>query len=276
MALNLLAGMQIHSNSFAEAADMLLEALDNAGDNREVQVRTLLLLSFAQLNTGDFTQALQQRRAGRELRGRRRQSRSDQPGAVDAGDGRDACADTAFDEDDLQPRTRTEEPDSDAPIAFRASANCALLMAWAGRLDEASEQMAAVRRRCIERGAETDLIFVSFFTTLIEIWRGQFADAASVAEETVERPQQLGGDHLRVVALTVQAVVAAYTGRRTETREAAVAAIELAQRCGSPRLADWSSISLGFLEVSLGNYAEALDVLQPLIARFDQCPAPRS
>ena len=59
MALNLLAGMQIHSNSFAEAADMLLEAFDNAGNNREVQVRTLLLLSFAQLNTGDFTQALE-------------------------------------------------------------------------------------------------------------------------------------------------------------------------------------------------------------------------
>ena len=49
-------------------------------------------------------------------------------------------------------------------------------------------------------------------------------------------------------------------------------AIELAQRCGSPRLADWSSISLGFLELSLGNYAEALTALEPLIARFDQVP----
>ena len=47
MALNLLAGMRIHSNSFAQAVEMLEEALANAEENREVRVRTLLLLSFA-------------------------------------------------------------------------------------------------------------------------------------------------------------------------------------------------------------------------------------
>ena len=145
-------------------------------------------------------------------------------------------------------------------------------MSWAGRLDEAAEQMSIVRRRCTDRGAETDLIFVSYFTTLIEVWRGRYAEATSVAEETVERAEQLGGDHLQVVGMTVRAVVGAYTGRESETREAALGAIELAQRCGSPRLADWSSISLGFLELSLGNYAEALTALEPLIARFDQVP----
>ena len=66
--------------------------------------------------------------------------------------------------------------------------------------------------------------------------------------------------------------MAAHTGRQSETREAARAAIDLARRCGSPRLADWSSISLGFLEVSLGNYAEALTALQPLMARFPFVP----
>ena len=132
--------------------------------------------------------------------------------------------------------------------------------------------MLIVRRRCIDRGAETDLIFVSYFTTLIEVWRGRYTEATSVAEETVERAEQLGGDHLQVVGMTVRAVVGAYTGRESETREAAAGAIELAQRCGSPRLADWSSISLGFLEFSLGNYAEALTALEPLIARFDQVP----
>jgi DNA-binding CsgD family transcriptional regulator len=37
-------------------------------------------------------------------------------------------------------------------------------------------------------------------------------------------------------------------------------------------LADWASISLGFLEVSLGSYADALTILQPLIDRFDYVP----
>jgi hypothetical protein len=122
--------------------------------------------------------------------------------------------------------------------------------------------MVAVRQQCVERGAETDLIFVSFFTTLIEIWSGHFTDAAVIADETAERAQQLGGDHLRVVAMTLRAAIAAYTGRARDTREAAHTALEIAKRCGSHRLADWSLISLGFLEVSLGNYAEVLTVLQ--------------
>jgi len=129
-----------------------------------------------------------------------------------------------------------------------------------------------VRRRCVDRGAETDMMFVPVFSTLIEIWRGHFADAALVAEEAMERAQQLGGDHMRVIAMTVRAAVAAYTGRERDAREAAHQALELARRCGSPRLADWSSISLGFLEVSLANYAQALTILEPLVSRFDIVP----
>ena len=177
-----------------------------------------------------------------------------------------------FDESALRRANSLEDPHSDAPITVRASATYAVLLSWAGRLDESAEQMSAVRRRCMDRGAETDLIFVAYYTTLNEVWLGRYADAASVADETVERAQQLGGDHLQILAMTVQAVVGAYTGREAETRTAAVAAIELAQRCGSPRLADWASMSLGFLELSLGNYAETLVALEPLIARFDQVP----
>jgi DNA-binding CsgD family transcriptional regulator len=66
--------------------------------------------------------------------------------------------------------------------------------------------------------------------------------------------------------------VATYTGRERDAREAAHAALEVAEQCGSPRLADWSSISLGFLEVSLGNYEQALMALQPLMSRFDIVP----
>jgi hypothetical protein len=77
---------------------------------------------------------------------------------------------------------------------------------------------------------------------------------------------------MRVAATTVRAAVAAYTGREADTREAASDAIDLAQLRGSPRLADWSLISLGLLEVSLGNYAAAVTVLQPLVDRLDVVP----
>jgi DNA-binding CsgD family transcriptional regulator len=271
MALNLLAGMQIHLNSFANAADMLVEAFDNAGSSRVVQVRTLLLLAFAQLNAGDFEQALEN--AERAVRFSDVLVDPDLTSQALSTQAMVTCmSGLGFDEASLTRALELEHRDSDAPIAVRASANYAVLMSYAGRLDEASEQMGTVRRRCEDRGAETDLIFVSFFTTLIEVWRGRYAQAEAVAEETIERAQQLGGDHLQVVALTVRAIVAAHTGRQTETREAAHAAIELAERCGSPRLAVWSSISVGFLEVSLGNYAAALTALQPLISIFEYVP----
>jgi DNA-binding CsgD family transcriptional regulator len=271
MALNLLAGMQIHLNSFAKAVEMLKEALDNSGDHLEVRVRTMLLLSFAEINAGEFVHAMQNsERAVILAEGVDNPDLTSQVLSMRAMV--TSMCGNGFDEAGLRRANALEHPDSDAPIALRASATYAVLMSWAGRLDEAAEQMAAVRRRCTDRGAETDLIFVSYFTTLIEVWRGRYAEATSVAEETVERAEQLGGDHLRVVGMTVRAVVGAYTGRESEARASAVGAIELAQQCGSPRLADWSSISQGFLEVSLGNYAEALTALEPLIARFDQVP----
>ena len=271
MALNLLAGMQIHLNSFAKAVEMLKEALANAGDHLEVRVRTMLLLSFAEINAGEFVHAMQHsERAVILAEGVDNPDLTSQVLSMRAMV--TSMCGNGFDASGLHRANALENPDSDAPIALRASATYAVLMSWAGRLDEAAEQMSIVRRRCTDRGAETDLIFVSYFTTLIEVWRGRYAEATSVAEETVERAEQLGGDHLQVVGMTVRAVVGAYTGRVSETREAALGAIELAQRCGSPRLADWSSISLGFLEFSLGNYAEALTALEPLIARFDQVP----
>src|ERR1700730_4296299 len=142
-------------------------------------------------------------------------------------------------------------------------------------LDKALTEMLVVAQRFIERGAENDMMFVAVFSTLIYLWRGEFHDAQVVSDETVERAEQLGGDHMHVIAMTVRAAVASYRGREREAREAGEAALEVAQQCGSPRLADWSTFSLGFLEVSLGNYAKALERLQPLVARFDDVPGTR-
>ena len=88
----------------------------------------------------------------------------------------------------------------------------------------------------------------------------------------MERAEQLGGDHAFVIADSIAAIVAAYAGREQEARTRAHAAIEKANRCGSPRLADQAIMSLGFLEVSLGNSADALTTLQPLMARFSTLP----
>ena len=71
-ALNLLAGMQIHLNSFAKAVEMLKEALKNAGEHLEVRVRAMLLLSFAEINAGEIVQLHAALRTGRDPRRGRR------------------------------------------------------------------------------------------------------------------------------------------------------------------------------------------------------------
>jgi DNA-binding CsgD family transcriptional regulator len=86
----------------------------------------------------------------------------------------------------------------------------------------------------------------------------------------MERAEQVGGS--RTIALTVRAAVAAYAGREQDTRADAAAALAIADECGVPRLAEWPTMSLGFLEVSLGRYAEALTTLQPMLDAFGQLP----
>ena len=57
-ALNLLAALRIQDNSFVQAVELLTEALDNVEGNRELRVRTTLLLCYAQLNAGRFDESL--------------------------------------------------------------------------------------------------------------------------------------------------------------------------------------------------------------------------
>lgn len=270
-ALNLLASMHIQHNNFTDAVVLLEQALDHDEGDREVRVRTLLLLAYARLNAGEFGAALQS--AERAAAYAEDVGIADLTSQVLAVRTNIACmCGRGVDWAGISRALALQDLTSEAPIAFRARANHALLLAFTGRLDEAIDQMAFVRARCNERGAETDLIFVAVFSALIEIWRGRYEEATRIAEETVERAQQLGGEHMRVVAKTIQSAVAAYAGRQDETRAVARKAIDLAERCGSPRLADWASVNLAFLEVSLGHYEQALHILQPLVDRFPFLP----
>jgi ATP/maltotriose-dependent transcriptional regulator MalT len=88
----------------------------------------------------------------------------------------------------------------------------------------------------------------------------------------MERAEQLGGDQMRAIAYTISAAVAAYTGHEREARADAHAALEAAEQCTAPSLTEPPIAILGFLEVSLGNHAEALTTLAPLLARFDAIP----
>jgi DNA-binding CsgD family transcriptional regulator len=269
VALNLLAGLRMYDDTFVDAAALLTRAIADAENHPALLAQTLLSLAFAQGMSGEFDESLRNARQAVTLA-----EELGYPPLISRALA--MLVNTNFhyghgiDEASLRRALELEDPDTDVPIPFCASAVNALVDAWTGKLDIARRRMAAVRDRCVERGAENDMMAISGYSTLIEMWRGNFAEAAQLAEDTMERAEQVGGS--RTIALTVRAAVAAYAGREEDARADATAALAIAHECGVTRLAEWPTMSLGFLEVSLGRYAEALSTLQPMLDIFDELP----
>jgi DNA-binding CsgD family transcriptional regulator len=139
-------------------------------------------------------------------------------------------------------------------------------------LDAARQRLIDVRRRCVEHGAERLLMSLSLHSALVEIWAGKFDEAEQVADDAMELAQQIGGDQMFAIGSTIRAAVAAHTGNEGEARDYVHAALEHADRCEARSLSDLPTAILGFLEVSLGNYTDALNTLRPLLSRFDANP----
>jgi DNA-binding CsgD family transcriptional regulator len=270
-ALNLLAGLCVYTDGFGEATDCLLTALRETGDSRLLRVHTLLMLAFAQVNDGDFAGSLHHASLAvaeaEELGVAALTSQVLSMWVMVS-----CICGNGVDDGARQRALDLEDRELNAPIVFRAHANNAQLLAWKGDLDGAKAQMAEVRRRCEERGAESDLMFVYTQSALFEIWRGDFTEAAAVADEALERAEQLGGDNSILGALTVQTAVAAYTGREQVARQMSTRALDTAARCGARRTAEVTTTMLAFLEVSLGRHAEALRVLDSTIGTFSNTP----
>ncbi|HZN80502.1 MAG TPA: LuxR C-terminal-related transcriptional regulator [Mycobacterium sp.] len=137
-----------------------------------------------------------------------------------------------LDETDLHRAVELEGRQPDIPAAFRPRLQNAILRGWAGDLTLAHEEMQSIRRHYIERGEDNEVIYAAFHSVLLEVWRADFTEASRVAEDAAE-------------------------------------GLVASRRCGSSLLASWPAITLGFLDVSLGNYGSALHVLDPLLAALD-------
>ncbi|MDT5283721.1 MAG: hypothetical protein QOJ20_4916 [Mycobacterium sp.] len=272
-ALTRLAVVRLYGDGFFEAARLLQRALSEADAGSPLRVQILITLAFALLHAnqpGASVQNAEEAVAQAE--------RLDQPHLLGLALGmrvtlRFLCGE-GFDEADIDRAVQLEDPDIFTPLVFRPSAQRALLLDWTGRLDEAHELLQAIRRRCIEKGEEGELVFLAQHVVLGSIWRGDFGEAALVAEDMLDRARQLGGDTPLFLALGLRAKLAVYAGREADARSAAQEALEISRRTGSFRLAERIVASLGFLEVSLGRYEAAVTTLQPLVTKFDPASTP--
>ena len=268
-ALNLLAGVHLYNDNWTEAVAVLERALDDAEDSPALLVQTLIVLAFGQRMISKFDDSL----ASVQKAVTNAEQLGDQAvisRALAMSVQLNFMYGNGVDELSLRRAVDLEDPDIDGHTAFSASMVEGLVLAWTGRLDEAGARMQALHRRCTERGAENDFTAVASCAALVEIWRGNFAEAARRADEANERAEQGGGS--LAIALSMRSMVAAYLGREDDSRSDARAVLDTADRTASPRLAEWPVMTLGFLEVSIGNHAEALAVMQPMQRTFESIP----
>jgi DNA-binding CsgD family transcriptional regulator len=109
-------------------------------------------------------------------------------------------------------------------------------------------------------------MFMAFHHVMVECWRGALLEARQLADDTAERARQLATDIPLAIARSVEAVVSAYEGDAERCREEAMGALAIFERGGSVAVRVWPLVTLGFVEVSGGDYQAALTALGPLIA----------
>jgi DNA-binding CsgD family transcriptional regulator len=266
-----LGRLRLVVDSFGDAIDIFKQSQEEAGDDHALKAQSLLAQSFALMNTRQLPAAIRaaedsaakaERTGSAELLG---QGLAFLCGLrVMAGEG--------LDEANLRRALDLGDATTSAPVQFRPAMINALMLAWTGRLHESHQALRAVRKRCMERGEESELMFVAFHGVLIEVWRGEFSEAALIAEDSMERAIQLGGEMPLVVALSNRCIAAGYAGRTAEAEADALEAIRMAECFGYHRLTEWPRWILGFVSVSVGDYERALTVLSPLVAQIEEMP----
>ena len=284
IAFNLLGAIYIFDNRYADATTLLSRAAEEASDIPTVVVQALMSLSWAQ-GMGSFAEGMTDvSEEGlfdvMQENSRRAVELAEDPGVAPSVKSQALAmwAHTQFihghgvDQAAIDRALELEDDADDVAIPFKASAVNALLLAWTGRLDDAARQMGAVRRHYEERGADRSMMAVESYAALIDMWRGNLTTAMAFADQGVERAQQLGGDHVDIIPLSVRSVVAAQLGREADARADAETALQSALACGATRMADWPRMTKCLVEVSLGNHDAAVTAAAPLLARLPIVP----
>ena len=267
-ALTLLGVMEILEGSLAEAATLLSRALDECRENLGLRVQILVPLSLALFNDGQREAA-----AGTADDAVAAAEQLGDPHLISQALSMKALLDCwlgrGIDDTALRRALDLEDRDAVTSTLTRPSMHNAMLLSFAGRLDEAHDAMHSMSLDCGERGEESEQVFVAFHRVLLEIWRGNFAGAAVIADDAMERAQLLEGTLPKGVALTMRASLSAYAGRLDDARADARLALQAIRPSGSLLLSAWPVMVTGFAEVSQGDYVAALAALEPLLSAFE-------
>lgn len=268
-ALRLLGEIRYHEESFPEAVDLLVEALDQAGEDARIAAAIELRLSLCFRALGEFERAEPHARRALEL-------------AERLGEGpilAEALAVQArlqvllgrgLDESMLARALELEDPQRQVAMQLRPSKIAGDVLLYVGELERAVRILEGERERVLERGEENDLPYVLGHLTWAECWRGELAKAAAHAQESLDVASRVGGPAVQSMALVFAALVAAHQGDRVATRSWAEQGISLARSAGWHTPLVWGSWALGALAVSVEDFPAVDAVLGDLTAEVER------
>lgn len=266
-ALLILAALEGQTVSVAAAVRSLTAALDEA-DSAALRLRVLLLLAPFEVLAGEFAHAFAH--AGEAV------AVADELGSgAPRSEALTVRSFTGFlhgrglDRDAMATAVACEDPDLNAPASSHASLIAAVTAAWEGRLEQACAALTEMIGRLADRGTEVGVLYASGHAVSANVWAGRWDEARRLADSALLRARAMGGALAESFALGGAALVAAHQGRVDDARAAATEAVATAGRLGSWYATIAPTGSLGFIEVSRTDYAAALEVMRPLLDKFD-------
>ncbi|OMC06682.1 hypothetical protein A5735_03520 [Mycolicibacter heraklionensis] len=268
MALMLLAAVTGYDESLVTAAELLTEAIDDAADHPGLRLRARLLLVPLAGLIGDMKRAVElaSTAVGQaeklDIAGLRSQ-------ALTISAYMRLLYGMGVDRKALAWAAENEDHSSGAASTFQASAASPVMAAVTGDVEAGRDQMRVFHQRYLAHGTEIDTLWAANYLAMFDMWLGNLTAAAELADDSVQRAEQMGGKHLLVHAWCTQASIAALRGDEGTARRVAATAMEAASDTGAAFLVVSAATALGFLEVSRGDYTAAVATLEPLLAGFD-------
>jgi DNA-binding CsgD family transcriptional regulator len=250
--------------SWGEAGELFLQALDEAGEDVPLRVRSELGLGYARVFTGDLAAAATHARTALELA----------ESGTDVGDLAEALAFVVYVEfalgrgfrrDLLDRAVALEAQDEDHWTwdETRPSFTLAQLLQRTGPMDEARSVLQALLERAVAQGQEHPLPWVHFYLAELECWAGRWEIAELHARRSHELAIQTGETgHVLVFATCAVALVDALFGRADAARDGATQALAMAEKIEIVTMRITSLSVLGFLDLFQGNPAGADHHLQ--------------
>ncbi|MGF0115895.1 AAA family ATPase [Promicromonospora sp. Marseille-Q5078] len=163
---------------------------------------------------------------------------------------------------------RLEQPGRAVPAIRWPTVNVAAAMLFTGRPGDALPLLLTAGRRCRERGQETDLWFVQYYTARAAIRVGRLGTAREAAESLAERARQVDGPVLTLMAQSAAAHLLAWTGQGSGTGDgtakAARQAVEGFTTLGAPHVSALPAAALASRLLAEGDTAAVTELLQPL------------